>query len=379
MAYALKQALPGPAPAAAVAPPWVNPYQAGLDEQTAAMNAPQAPMYTEEQARDRKDANRRASRWGLLGLMMGDEGQQKAGGQVLQQALQARQERVTDKGVFDPVSGQMVVNPEYARERTEGRQQRLQDFANRAQETHDAREDTQAFQRQSLQEQIAARREQAQLQREAMGANKAAAADQKNMSIARQFNEDWQKVNKDDLGIRSSFQNLSSLPSTPAGDISFVYNWMKAQDPNSTVREGEFATAAKAGSLGTQIQNMVGQISSGRMLTPEQRAGMLGSAKSIVDQAESRIASRNSHYDMQARHMGVDPSLIVPEYGRTTGELAARNAPADAAGGNAPPPLLAAPGGGARPRVTDAASYAALPSGAVYIDPNGKVKTKGQK
>jgi hypothetical protein len=339
MAAVLKQTLPGQAAPPVEAASWVNPNQAALDAATAALAAPQAPMFTPEQQQQRQDANRRQTRWGMLGLMMGDEGQQRAGGKVLQQALDAKQERVTDQGVFNPVTGQMDMNPEYVRQRAQTRQERLQDMVSRSQESHDTREDTQAFQKSQLGEQIASRNQNAQLQREMMADNRKQAGDQKNLTLSRQFNEDWQKVNKDDLGIRNAYQNLSSLPSTPAGDISFVYNWMKSQDPNSTVRESEFATAARAGSLGTKIQNYVNQVASGNLLTAEQRAGMMGSTKAIVDQAEARMAQRNAHYDRQARLIGVDPESIVPEYGRTAAELQARDAAAAGGPPGAAPPI----------------------------------------
>jgi len=234
--------------------------------------------------------------------------------------------RVTDKGTYDPTTGQMTVNPEYARQDAQTRMERLQDLAGRSQESHDTLAAQQQFQQQQLQAQLQERLQQAQLQREAMGINRQQAQDQKNLTLARQYNDDWQKVNKPDLDMRSAYQNLASLPSTPAGDISFVYNWMKSQDPNSTVRESEFQTAARTGGLGTKIQALVNQISTGNLLTADQRAGMMASSKAIVDAAENRIGQRNKYYDQQARNAGFNPDWVVPEYGRTTAELAARSA-----------------------------------------------------
>lgn len=330
MAQILNQALAQQQAAAAPAP-WVNPYQAQLEAQQAAMNAPQAPAYSPEQVAQRQAANQRAQRWGILGLMMGDEGQAKAGGTVLQQALQASAPRITDRGTFDPTTGQMVVNPEYARERGETRTQRLQDLAAQAQASHESREDTQAFQQSQLREQIAGRKEQAALQREALGLQKQQVADQKANTQALHLNEQWNKLNKDDLERKTQFQNLGVTPDTPAGDISFIYSWMKAQDPGSTVRESEFSLAQHATAF-KGAQNYVNQILTGKRLTPEMRVEMMATAKANADAADARIADKNKYFIGAANKLGLDPSLIIPEYGGyTAAQQAAASNPAAAA------------------------------------------------
>lgn len=383
----LRQALP-PDPAAAAPPPWANPYQAGLDAATAAYNAaPQSPTgYSPEEAQARQDANRRASKWGLLGLMMGDEGQQKAGGQVLHQAMAAAAPRVTDKGTYDPISGKMTVNPEFARQDAQTRMERLQDLAARAQEGQLSREDQQAFQRAQLQEQLAGRLQQAQLQREGINAQKAMALDMRKNQMAGQMYDDWQKVNKQDLDIRNSFANLSNTPPGAEGDVSFIYQYMKMLDPGSVVREGEFATAQNAAGVPDRVRNMWNQALHGARLNPSQRAEMLATAGQLNNQADLRIGQKNKHFVMRATKAGLDPSLVIPEYGATAadadaiaGSMPGAPKPAAPPGGGAaaaPMPSGASAQSGARPRVTDAASYAALPSGAVYIDPNGKTRTK---
>jgi hypothetical protein len=374
MAAILKQALPAVAPVLP-APGWVNPYQAALDEQTAAMTAPQVPMYTAEQVQDRKDRSNRAGRMALLGVMMGDEGQARGGGQILQQVLGGRQERVTDKGVFDPLSGQMSVNPEYARERTEGRQQRLQDMAARAQDTHESREDQQAFQKAQLGEQIASRNQNAALQRESIRAQKEMAGDERKTRMAGQMYDDWQKVNKTDLDIRNGFANLANTPTGAAGDLAFVYQYMKMLDPGSVVKETEFANAANAAGVPERIRNQWNKLKSGSFLDPAQRAEFLAAAGASAGQADLRIGQKNKFFISRAQNAGIAPSWVIPEYGASSADEEAISGAMPKPGGK--PAGAAAPvQSGARPRVTDATSYAALPPGTVYVDPSGKVRTK---
>ena len=55
---------------------------------------------------------------------------------------------------------------------------------------------------------------------------------------------------KDYDAVRSAYQKIENALETGAGDIAVVYAFAKLNDPTSVVREYEFATVAKSGSLG---------------------------------------------------------------------------------------------------------------------------------
>ncbi len=64
-----------------------------------------------------------------------------------------------------------------------------------------------------------------------------------------------------------------------AGDLALVFNYMKILDPNSVVRESEFANAQNATGVNERVRNIWNRILSGERLAPEQRADFLAQAK----------------------------------------------------------------------------------------------------
>lgn len=98
---------------------------------------------------------------------------------------------------------------------------------------------------------------------------------------------------------------------TGANDMALVYAFMKAQDPGSTVREGEFAAAAQSGGFGASIQNYASKIASGQMLTPEQRSEMIKAARSAVNSQAREVDRIKAEYRDRAQRFGVNPDLVT--------------------------------------------------------------------
>lgn len=87
---------------------------------------------------------------------------------------------------------------------------------------------------------------------------------------------------------------------TPAGDIALIFGFMKIQDPGSTVREGEFATAENAASIPERIRVAYNKALKGDKLTPEQRADFLGTA-----QAQFEANYRRPYIENEKFYRGV--------------------------------------------------------------------------
>lgn len=71
------------------------------------------PMFTPEQVQQRQADNGAQVDVGLLGALSGDRNIAQTGGGVLTQALKARQPVHTARGQFDPMTGEMAVDPSY--------------------------------------------------------------------------------------------------------------------------------------------------------------------------------------------------------------------------------------------------------------------------
>ena len=102
---------------------------------------------------------------------------------------------------------------------------------------------------------------------------------------------------------------------SPAGDLALIFNYMKILDPGSTVREGEFATAAKAGNFGTQIASLVSQIETGELLTESQRADFADRATRLYQGAENQFRSLADQYGSYASARGLPVERVIPDFG----------------------------------------------------------------
>lgn len=142
--------------------------------------------------------------------------------------------------------------------------------------------------------------------------------------------------------VEAAYQTLQAVAQnpSPAGDISLLTGYMKMLDPGSTVREGEFATASNAGGVSDRIRNAYNQALRGTRLTDEQRRDFLSQAGAIYNTRRQRYEAAQRQYSELAGSYGADSR-------RVTG----------ASGG----PV----------RVNSAAEARSLPSGTVFIDPNG--------
>ena len=79
-------------------------------------------------------------------------------------------------------------------------------------------------------------------------------------------------------------------------DISIVFKFMKALDPESVVREGEFATAANAGGIPVRVTNFYNKIIEGQLLTPELRDSFIDAARDAVEGKKSQAVSTVRSY-----------------------------------------------------------------------------------
>ena len=101
-------------------------------------------------------------------------------------------------------------------------------------------------------------------------------------------------------------RNFSENPSA-AGDIAMVFAYMKLLDPNSVVREGEYATAAEAGSIiDRATRGTYNRLVAGERLTPSQRADFANAAKSLYQDALEGYFNTRESAVAKASNFGLD-------------------------------------------------------------------------
>lgn len=113
--------------------------------------------------------------------------------------------------------------------------------------------------------------------------------------------------------IADAYQKIqiSAANPSPANDISLVYGFMRINDPTSTVREGEFATAQNAGSVPERIRNIYNKVVNGERLTPEQRTDFVNSAYGMVESQRANIAQTIERFSNIARRSKLLPEDVV--------------------------------------------------------------------
>lgn len=105
--------------------------------------------------------------------------------------------------------------------------------------------------------------------------------------------------------VENSYQDPSA-----AGDVALVFNFMKMLDPGSTVREGEFATAAASAGLGERIIAMAKKVDNGERLSPGQRKDFFDRAKMLHKGAQEGFNETAKRYQEIAKEYGMKPERI---------------------------------------------------------------------
>ncbi|MBU6188412.1 MAG: hypothetical protein KGR68_03765 [Betaproteobacteria bacterium] len=107
--------------------------------------------------------------------------------------------------------------------------------------------------------------------------------------------------------------SVSRDPS-PAGDLSLLYQFNKLLDPNSVVRESEFATAARTGSLDQRVGAAVLRVLNGERLTVEQRADFVRQADLIAEAQRRSYTRLRDQYSGIARRAGIPVDQVIVDH-----------------------------------------------------------------
>lgn len=127
---------------------------------------------------------------------------------------------------------------------------------------------------------------------------------------------DFRKASKDFADIRDAFAKVeaaASDPTSPAANLSMVFNFMKILDPGSTVREGEQATARNAAGVPDRVKNAYNAMLEGVSLTPEQVKDFEKQARSIFSSQVKIHEKRVGAFTRASERAGVDPKDVILE------------------------------------------------------------------
>ena len=109
----------------------------------------------------------------------------------------------------------------------------------------------------------------------------------------------------------SQIRTAATDPSA-AGDIAMIFAYMKLLDPNSVVRESEYATAANAGPLvDARTRGLYNQLIQGTRLLPAQRADFMKVAAGTYGNALDEYEESRTRFNTLAVNSDLDFDLDV--------------------------------------------------------------------
>lgn len=130
---------------------------------------------------------------------------------------------------------------------------------------------------------------------------------------SKAYGDDYYKESKPFVDKAIALANLQAL--AEAGDamsqIAIIYQWMKLNDPGSTVREGEYATAENAGGIADSMRNLYNSAVDGRFLQPEQVNQILRNAHALYAEEQKAQDARAANYRKIAERNGLSVEDIL--------------------------------------------------------------------
>jgi hypothetical protein len=136
--------------------------------------------------------------------------------------------------------------------------------------------------------------------------------------LERKTRDEYTDLTKDFRTVSQSFNRLDAAENTGAGDIALIFNYMKMLDPESVVREGEFATAQNSAGIPSAISNMYNQAINGTRLTEQQRLDFKSQAAGLLRAAKKSQTDAVSSLMPVVKQYGLDPLRVFGTAETTT-------------------------------------------------------------
>lgn len=128
--------------------------------------------------------------------------------------------------------------------------------------------------------------------------------------------KEFTSQSKDFISLRDAIAKvrLAEEESSAAGDVALVFNFMRMLDPGSTVREGEFATAAEAAGLDDRMVQIARKVDTGEILTPDQRKDFVNVAEGIFRSQEAAQKQLEQSFSGIATRQNMNPEDVIVDF-----------------------------------------------------------------
>ena len=139
---------------------------------------------------------------------------------------------------------------------------------------------------------------------------------EKRPEAERNFRNEYDNRTKGYQDTKSAYGKILAVsdPKTPdeeaPADLALIFNFMKMQDPGSTVNTGEFANAQNAAGVPDRIRNLYNNLVSGAKLNPTQRKAFRGQAENLYKASAQQEDIVRKGIERIAKGMGLNTANI---------------------------------------------------------------------
>lgn len=132
---------------------------------------------------------------------------------------------------------------------------------------------------------------------------------------ALSFQKDYRDATKPSFTRASAYNAMveASRNPTAKGDLTMVYSFIKALDPESVVREGEIDLVNANRSIPDRVKGYAQRLATGKSLLPSERQDLLEQARSLSFTDYSRSRNDIKAFRENAKRLSLDPDLYAPD------------------------------------------------------------------
>lgn len=161
----------------------------------------------------------------------------------------------------------------------------------------------------------------AQTQRMVAEANAGGKVDKAADTLRNEYTKRVDKVREGTNHAQNVLQQLSDpqIARDPTRQVALIFSFGKMLDPDSVVRESEYALIANARGLADQLQQLVPRLQTGARLSPQQLKSMQEVAANLMQGSSTRLQDLDRYYVDLAGRRKIDPRDVLPSYAGNRG------------------------------------------------------------
>ena len=132
---------------------------------------------------------------------------------------------------------------------------------------------------------------------------------------AMDFQKQYRDATKPSYSRATAYNAMleASRNPSPKSDLTMVYSFIKALDPESVVREGEIDLVNANRAIPDRIKGYANRLATGESLLPHERKDLLEQARTLSFTDYTRSRKDVQAYRENAQRLGLDPELYAPD------------------------------------------------------------------